>query len=171
MEHTSTSQFHRLWIKIKPLLGRVNPLYLSLQVGGIREALVFPRNADFHPGLYIHGLAEAFIRHGGRIYEGTKAWTAEGDCVETADGKKVTCDAIVMATNSPINHNLAIHARQLAYRSYAMGMLAPKAAFRRADYWSTEEPYHYVRADDWDEDHWLIIVGKAWVIDAILACS
>jgi hypothetical protein len=41
---------------------------------------------------------------------------AEGDHVQTADGHRITCDYVVLATNSPINHNLAIHARQLPYR-------------------------------------------------------
>lgn len=36
--------------------------------------------------------------------------------MQTADGHKVSCDAVVLATNSPINHNLAVHARQLPYR-------------------------------------------------------
>jgi hypothetical protein len=36
--------------------------------------------------------------------------------VETEGGLTVRCDAHVMATNSPCNHNLAVHARQLPYR-------------------------------------------------------
>lgn len=130
------------------------------EVGGIRECLVFPQNGEFHPLKYLDGLAEAIIRRGGRIYEGTKAWTVGADRVETDKGKKVWCDAIVLATNSPINHNLAVHARQLPYRTFAIGILCPRSEFARADYWSTEEPYHYVRAEDWDKDNYLIIVGK-----------
>jgi hypothetical protein len=108
------------------------------EVGGIGQALVFPRDADFHPLKYLDGLAEAIVKRGGRIFEGTKAWTVENDVVETEHGKKIRCDHIVLATNSPINHNLAVHARQLPYRSYVVGILCPRSAFARANYWSTE---------------------------------
>ncbi len=128
-------------------------------VGGIKECLVFPNNGEFHPLKYLEGLAEAVIRHGGRIYEGTKAYTIESDKVKTESGKTVFCESVVLATNSPINHNLAVHARQLPYRTYVIGVLCPRSAFKRADYWSTETEYHYIRAEDWDEDNYLIIVG------------
>jgi len=58
-----------------------------------------------------------------------------------------------------MNHNLAVHARQIPYRSYAIGLLAPRQAFHRADYWDTDQPYQYIRAEDWDDDHYLVIVG------------
>ena len=38
----------------------------------------------------------------------------------------MTADSIVQATDSPINVNLAIHARQSAYRSYVTGYKIPK---------------------------------------------
>lgn len=33
------------------------------------------RGADFHPLMYLEGLAEAVVKRGGRIFEGTKYWT------------------------------------------------------------------------------------------------
>lgn len=81
--------------------------------------------------------------------------------METEDGKKVHCKHIVLATNSPINHNLAVHSRQAAYRSYVVGLLVPKESFARKDYWSTADPYNYVRAaDEWDEKNYMVIVGE-----------
>lgn len=129
------------------------------EVGGIRECLAFKNSAEFHPLMYLEGLAEAVQRHGGKIYEGTKAWKAEADRVETVDGRTIRCDAHVMATNSPCNHNLAVHARQLPYRSYVVGILIPRDKVKRALYWDTAEPYHYVRFDDWDDKNLLMIVG------------
>ena len=57
--------------------------------------------------------------------------------METADGHSIRTGAIVLATDSPCNHNLAVHARQLAYRSYAIGLLIPKDKYKRALYWDT----------------------------------
>ena len=34
--------------------------------------------------------------------------------------------AIVYATNSPVSRNVAVHARQEAYRTYMLGLKVPK---------------------------------------------
>ncbi|KAL4858845.1 putative Rieske 2Fe-2S iron-sulfur protein YhfW [Chlorella vulgaris] len=129
------------------------------EVGGITECLEFQGSAEFHPLMYLEGLAAAVEKHGGKIYEGTKAWKAEDDKVETEDGKVVRCKAHVMATNSPCNHNLAVHSRQMPYRSYVVGLLVPRDAVKRAMYWDTAEPYHYTRLENWDDNNMLLIVG------------
>ena len=48
-------------------------------MGGVKECLRFPGSAEFHPLMYLEGLAAAVERHGGKIYEGTKAWKT-GKC-------------------------------------------------------------------------------------------
>jgi hypothetical protein len=52
-------------------------------VGGVTECLRFPGSAEFHPLMYLEGLAAAVERHGGKIYEGTKAWKT-GKCCPAA---------------------------------------------------------------------------------------
>lgn len=42
--------------------------------------------------------------------------------MSTENGCKVTSQNIVLATNSPLHHNLAIHSRQTAYRTYISGL-------------------------------------------------
>ena len=44
--------------------------------------------------------------------------------VKTKDGKEVGTPNIVLATSSPLHHNLAIHSRQHPYRSYIIGLRA-----------------------------------------------
>lgn len=119
-------------------------------------------NAEFHPLHYLDGLARAVEKHGGRIFEGTKVMEANGTRagVVTEGGARVHCDAVVLATNSPINLNLAIHSRQSPYKSYVVGLVIPRERYRLAEYWSTEEPYHYIRVEDWDEQNYLLIVGE-----------
>jgi len=47
--------------------------------------------------------------------------------VTTIDGYTVKAkDAVVLATGSPINHNLALHPRQHPSRSYVLGFEVPK---------------------------------------------
>lgn len=46
--------------------------------------------------------------------------------VKTNTGHTVTAENVVLATNSPIHHNLAVHSRQEPYRSYVVGLRIPK---------------------------------------------
>jgi glycine/D-amino acid oxidase-like deaminating enzyme/nitrite reductase/ring-hydroxylating ferredoxin subunit len=125
-------------------------------------ALRFPQQAQFHPLKYIAGLAHAFKREGGRLYTGTHATSiAGGDParVETVTGRVVRADTVVVATNTPINDLVAIHTKQAAYRTYAIGVLIRKGTIPLALFWDTEDPYHYVRLQPHDDEHDVLIVG------------
>jgi glycine/D-amino acid oxidase-like deaminating enzyme/nitrite reductase/ring-hydroxylating ferredoxin subunit len=114
-------------------------------------ALRFPRQAQFHPLDYLTGLTRAFTRLGGRVFSETHATNISGGAsarIETAAGPVVTCDAIVVATNSPVNDRVAIHTKQAPYVTYVIGIQVPKGTIARALYWDTPDPYHYVRLQD-----------------------
>jgi glycine/D-amino acid oxidase-like deaminating enzyme/nitrite reductase/ring-hydroxylating ferredoxin subunit len=129
------------------------------------KCLRFPRQAQFHPLKYITGLAHAIERDGGRIYSETHVSNMEGGeaaKVETSDGYIVSADAIVIATNSPINDIVKIHTKQAPYTTYVIGARIPRDSVTRALYWDTEDPYHYVRIQHVtgkDGDYDLLIVG------------
>ncbi len=59
---------------------------------------------------YINGLADAIVKKGGKIYGETRVMKCQGTKVTTEEGFQVTANALVMTTNSPINHDLLIHA-------------------------------------------------------------
>lgn len=110
-------------------------------------ALRFPRQAQFHPLKYLAALARAVIRDGGRIYTQTHATRLEGGepaRIETKDGLVLTADAVVVATNSPVNDLMVIHAKQAAYRTFVIGAAVPSGLVSKGLYWDTPEPYHYV---------------------------
>ncbi len=114
-------------------------------------ALRFPRQAQFHPLKYLKGLARAVLRDGGKIYCGThvnSVLDGEPATVTTADGKTITADAVIVATNSPVNDWLILHSKQAAYRTYVIGCRVPRGAIPRALYWDTPDPYHYIRLQD-----------------------
>ena len=111
-------------------------------------ALRFPRQAQFHPLKYLAALAQAIVRDGGRIYTQTHASKIEGGepaRIETRGGSIVTADAVVVATNTPVNDLLAIHTKQAAYRTFVIGASVPVGSVHKALYWDTPDPYHYVR--------------------------
>ncbi|HJU87231.1 MAG TPA: FAD-dependent oxidoreductase, partial [Gemmatimonadota bacterium] len=76
-------------------------------------------------------------------------------------GVRVDAAAAVCATNSPITTRVALHTKQAAYRSYALGARVERGSVHRALYWDTGDPYHYVRLanDPTDEGADIVIVG------------
>lgn len=122
-------------------------------------AVRFPNQAQFQPLAYARGLAEAIRRRGGQIITGVRVLKVdEGTpvCVHCEGGSTVRGRALVIATNTPIIDLFAMHTKQAAYRSYAIGVSVAKGSVERALYWDTEQPYHYVRLAG-DDD--LLIVG------------
>ena len=125
----------------------------------------FPRQGQFHPLRYVQALAAAIERDGGELFGGTRVVDVEGledgVRVTTGDGLRVDAATAVCTTNSPITTRIALHTKQAAYRSYAMGARVARGAVHRALYWDTGDPYHYVRlADDPSDDGGdIVIVG------------
>src|SRR5688572_12211663 len=111
-------------------------------------ALKFPRQAQFHPLKYLRGLAIAIQNKGGQIFTGSFAEEMKGgsSChVKTKDGKTVNARAIVVATNTPVNDRVVIHNKQMAYRTYVIGVEIPRDAIEPILLWDDDMPYHYVR--------------------------
>jgi glycine/D-amino acid oxidase-like deaminating enzyme/nitrite reductase/ring-hydroxylating ferredoxin subunit len=130
--------------------------------------LRFPRQAQFHPMKYLDGLKHAIERNGGHIFTETHAGKIEGGAnarVEANSGFAVTADAIVIATNTPVNDIVTIHTKQYSYTTYVIAARIPRGSVTRALYWDTDDPYHYVRvqsvsARDGDEYDLLIVGGE-----------
>lgn len=126
--------------------------------------LRFPRQAQFHPLKYLGALARAFQREGGRIYTGTRAEAIKGGAqarVEVSGGRAVTADAVVVATNTPVNDMVAIHTKQAPYRTYVISATVPRGSVAKGLYWDTLDPYHYIRlaVSDGDGRHETLLVG------------
>jgi glycine/D-amino acid oxidase-like deaminating enzyme/nitrite reductase/ring-hydroxylating ferredoxin subunit len=121
------------------------PVGLALSPG---PCLRFARQAQFHPLRYLAGLVAAIERLGGRIYTGVHVEGFVGGQPTraiTSSGAVVEAQALVVATNAPVNNRVSIHAKQAAFRSYAIGMEVPQGAVPMALYWDTARPYHFVR--------------------------
>lgn len=125
-------------------------------------ALLFPNQGQFHPLKYMAGVAAAIERLGGRIHTRTHVVSIEGGerpWVKTEGGQTIRANAVVVATNSPVNDWLTIHTKQAPYRTYVIGALVPKGAIPKALYWDTLDPYHYVRLQPHSDTHDCLIVG------------
>lgn len=128
-----------------------------------KRCLRFPHQAQFHPLKYFAGLAKAIQKHGGTIYEHARAndFSEEGATmtVSVEGGKKIRCKHLVIATNAPVYDSFMLYSRQAPYRSYVVSLKVPKGSVANALYWDTQDPYHYVRLQEMDATHDLLIVG------------
>lgn len=126
----------------------------------------YKRQAQFHPLKYLNGLANAFVRNGGKIYSGTRALDIDGDdslqTVHTRGGN-VEATSVVVATNTPFNDRVVMHTKQAGYRTYVIGVRVPKNSVPRILLWDTGDPYYYVRLQTPDiaVPHDILIVGGA----------
>jgi glycine/D-amino acid oxidase-like deaminating enzyme len=110
--------------------------------------LRFRDQARFHAGKYIVGLARAFKKAGGKLFAKTEAAEIKGrQTAQITTTKKhvITADAVVLATNTPVNDWVTMHTKRAAYRTYVIGVPVAVDSIPAALYWDTEDPFHYVR--------------------------
>ena len=130
------------------------------------RCLRFPGQAQFHPMRYLSGLAQAIVRHGGQVFTGTHATTIEGGRkgasgrVETKNGHVVTARDLVVATNTPVQDWITMHTKQYPYRTYVIAAPVPRGTVKRALFWDTADPYHYVRLESVGDEDFLIVGGE-----------
>ena len=126
--------------------------------------LHFPRQAQFHPLKYLAGLAQAIEAAGGNIFTGTHADRIEERTVTTTAGYTITADAIVVATNSPVNDRVTIHTKQAPYTTYVIGARVAKGSVPTILLWDAPadlwQPYHYIRIENQDDYDVLVVGGE-----------
>jgi glycine/D-amino acid oxidase-like deaminating enzyme/nitrite reductase/ring-hydroxylating ferredoxin subunit len=126
--------------------------------------LRFPQQGQFHPLKYLHGLARAIEKYGGRIYGSSHAQELiDGSpvTVRTSHGPGVRTNSVVIAANAPIFETYGLYTADAGYRTYAIAARVPHGSIMRALYWDTPDPYHYVRLqkDNQNPRADLLIVG------------
>jgi glycine/D-amino acid oxidase-like deaminating enzyme/nitrite reductase/ring-hydroxylating ferredoxin subunit len=130
--------------------------------GPTRGCLRFPNQARFHPLRYLAGLSKAIKHQGGELYSGTPITSVEentrGVVATTEEGHRVTAKAVIAATNTPFVNRLAVHTKQVPYRTYVLALEIRKSSSPDALIWDTDAPYHYVRSYT-EEGKTLLIVG------------
>ena len=96
---------------------------------GVALALHFEDQAQFHPGRYVAGLADAFTRAGGTLVEGLRALDVDEDpdsCrVDTTAGR-VSAEHVVVATHAPFLNRGGQFAWLKPMRSYGVAGVLPE---------------------------------------------
>ena len=112
------------------------------------RCLHFPNQAQMHPLLCIRGLVKAIRRKGGLVYDHAHASEVQSGRpghVTIEDGPTIEADEIVVATHAPVHSKLAMHDKQSPHRTLVIGVSIPRGSVKRALYYDTLKPYHYVR--------------------------
>ena len=126
-------------------------------------SLRFPRQGQFHPLKYFQGLSKAIECYGGRLYGGTHAKAVESGTpvlVQTDAGPTVRARIAVIATNAPISETYGLYTANAPYRTYVVAARVRSGALKRALFWDTPDPYHYVRLQRTERGNSdLLIVG------------
>lgn len=124
--------------------------------------IAIPAQAQFQPLRYLAGLARAVRRKGGEIYTGTHADLVEGGAAArvTAGRHTIVSDAVVVATNTPINDLVAIHTKQAPYMSYVIAARIEPGTVVPGLYWDTLDDYHYARLHKLHGREYLIVGGE-----------
>lgn len=119
-------------------------------IGG--PAAMFERQARFHAGRYLAGLAGAVAERGGQIFEHSEIEGAEGRPRSVrVNGKTVDCDRIVLATHVPLAglasraDGARLQSKLAPYTSYVVAGRIGKDEVPDALLWDTADPYHYCR--------------------------
>lgn len=108
--------------------------------------------ARVHPLKYLTGLLHAARQHDCEPFELTAVEAIEDDPpVVVANGRRVTCDRVVVATHNPIAgaegflEATAFQTKLALYTSYVVGGHVPHGSAPDALFWDTADPYRYLR--------------------------
>ncbi len=126
-----------------------------------RGAVLYENQAQFHPGLYLAGLARHLNAAGVRLFEDTPVTGIEAGepcVVQTANGR-VRAPAVFMATNVPIEGFNTLNIKAASYRTYAAAFEVEKP-LAEGLFWDTADPYHYIRFHKTATGHVMIVGGE-----------
>mgnify|MGYP000029323954 CR=1 FL=1 len=126
------------------------------------KAVVYEKQAQFHPAKYFYALAKAFEDAGGVLLQQcriTKVHEKENHLETESSLGKINATQLIYATHIPPGVNL-LHFRCAPYRSYAMAIKLKNGKYPGGLAYDMYDPYHYYRTQQVDEEKYLIAGGE-----------
>jgi glycine/D-amino acid oxidase-like deaminating enzyme/nitrite reductase/ring-hydroxylating ferredoxin subunit len=123
--------------------------------------LVMENQAQFHPRRYLLGLADAFSREGGEIFEGSRAADISDASPFTVDvdGKQLRARDVIVATGAPISDRGILAAKMTALQEYAIACEISEDAAPAEMYLSSNDGGWSLRTARIADHTYLIVVG------------
>jgi glycine/D-amino acid oxidase-like deaminating enzyme/nitrite reductase/ring-hydroxylating ferredoxin subunit len=126
--------------------------------------LHFPNQGQFHPLKYLSALARAIESNGGKIFTGTHVDEIDEGKLTTTNGYTISTNAVVVATNCPVNNRVTIHTKQAPYTTYVIGARVKRGSIPTMLLWDAPDDlsraYHYIRIEKGKEFDVLIVGGE-----------
>lgn len=130
-------------------------------------AAVVHAQGRFHPRKYLAGLLAAAVKRGCAVFEQSGVDEVTGDPLGVlANGARVECDYVVVATHNPIVGRASVARATLLqtklalYTSYVVGARVPRGAVPDALFWDTADPYRYLRIAPGEDEDFVIYGGE-----------
>ena len=126
------------------------------------KAVVYERQAQFHPAKYFYALAEAFEDAGGVLLQNCRITGVheKGDNLEIESFLgKIYAKQLIYATHIPPGVNL-LHFRCAPYRSYAMAIKLKGGKYPDGLAYDMYDPYHYYRTQEVNGEKYLVAGGE-----------
>ncbi|WP_404996164.1 FAD-dependent oxidoreductase [Caldifermentibacillus hisashii] len=127
----------------------------------VKQALIMPEQAQFHPLKYSRVLVEVLKQAGCLIYEQTvasKIEMGEAPKVLLKDGHTITCKYVLSCSHFPFHDEGFYFARMYAERSYVVGALV-EDDFPGGMYINAEKPTRSIRYTPYQNEKLIIISG------------
>jgi len=128
-----------------------------------QKAILFDKQAQFHPLKYIGGLQAEFQKQGGVMREHTLVETIESEheyhIAKTSTGD-IKAKNVVYATHIPPGGINVLHFRCAPYRSYVLAATLKNDDYPDVLMYDMQEPYHYLRSHAMDGKKYLIVGGE-----------
>ena len=145
-------------------LGIDGELLYSLPIDiDVRNALVMPNQAQFHPVAYLRAVLDAFTRAGGQVFEQTVAVnveTGEQPTVLTKDNQRVSCQQVLICTHFPFYEGRGLYStRMYADRSYVVAART-KEPYPGGMYLSADSPTRSLRSVSVDGEDLVLLIGE-----------
>lgn len=140
----------------------VSPTETVPTTASYRKAVVFERQAQFHPLKYIRGLQQAFVAAGGTVLENTQireVHSTDTSHAAVADNAEIHAKTIIYATHIPPGGINVLHFRNAPYRSYVIAATLKNGAYPPHLVYDMQDPYHYFRTHTIDGQQYLIAGG------------
>jgi glycine/D-amino acid oxidase-like deaminating enzyme/nitrite reductase/ring-hydroxylating ferredoxin subunit len=127
----------------------------------------FANQAKFHPLKYLAALLRLIPGNGSHVFQDSGVEEIEEEPRQvTANGRKVRCRYVVIATHVPLQgvtgtlKAMLFQTKLAPYTSYAIGAKIPRGLVPEASFWDTAEPYHYLRIDRRRQHDYAIFGGE-----------
>jgi glycine/D-amino acid oxidase-like deaminating enzyme/nitrite reductase/ring-hydroxylating ferredoxin subunit len=131
-----------------------------------RPGVRFANQAKFHPRKYLVALLRLIDGKGSCVFESTDIEEIEGTPITatTTDGHRIHCRHVLVATHVPLQGKSSLlpatilQSKIMPYTSYVVAGWVKRGDVPEGLFWSTGDPYDYLRVDR-RHDHDFVIFG------------